>query len=115
MVVGNFNTLEAAQVMSDAAKNAFMKVLVSPKEGWEGYVMRVVELGAEGYSPKHQHPWPHINFVIEGEGTLFIDGVDNPLTPGAYAYVPANAMHQFSNKGQSALKFICIVPEEGHQ
>jgi len=115
MVVGNFNNLEATKVMSDAAKDAFMKVLISPKEGWEGYVMRVVELGDHGYSPKHQHPWPHINFVIEGEGSLQIGDEHHPLKAGVFAYVPADTLHQFSNTGEQTLKFICIVPEEGHQ
>jgi quercetin dioxygenase-like cupin family protein len=115
MIVGNFNTVEATKVMSDAAKEAFMKVLISPKEGWEGYVMRVIELGDHGYSPKHQHPWPHINFVIEGEGSLQIGEEHHPLKAGSFAYVPADTLHQFSNTGKQTLKFICIVPEEGHQ
>lgn len=115
MVVGNFNELESIQITSPEARNAAMKVLVSPKEGWEGYVMRVVELEVDGYSPKHQHDWPHINYIIEGEGTLLIDDTLNKITAGSYAYVPANTLHQFSNVGGTPFKFICIVPEEGHK
>lgn len=44
MIVGNFNELIAKPITSPEAKNAAMKVLVSPNEGWEGHVMRVVEL-----------------------------------------------------------------------
>lgn len=115
MVVGNFNTLVANPIMSPEAKNAAMKVLVSPNEGWAGYVMRVVELETEGYSPKHQHDWPHINYVIEGKGTIMIGDTLHPVEAGAYAYVPANTLHQFSNTGEQMFKFICIVPEEGHK
>ncbi|OJV66351.1 MAG: cupin [Clostridiales bacterium 38-18] len=115
MVVGNFNELLASEITSPEAKNAAMKVLVSPKEGWDGYVMRVIELENEGYSPKHQHNWPHINYVIEGNGTLLIGDTLHELKPGSYAYVPANTLHQFSNVGEGMLKFICIVPEEGHK
>lgn len=115
MIVGNFKELEAVQITSPEAKNAAMKVLVSPKEGWEGYVMRVVELEPDGYSPKHQHDWPHINYIIEGEGTLLIGDTLNSITAGSYAYVPANTLHQFSNIGRAPFKFICIVPEEGHK
>jgi len=115
MIVGNFKDLIATEVNSPAAKNASMKVLVSPKEGWEGYVMRVVELQPEGYSPKHAHEWPHINYIIEGSGTLLIEDTLHPLSPGGYAYVPGNTLHQFSNVGDVPLKFICIVPEEGHK
>lgn len=115
MVVGNFNKLNANPIMSPEAKNAAMKVLVSPAEGWEGYVMRVVELEPEGYSPKHQHNWPHINYVIEGKGTIQIGDTLHPVEAGAYAYVPSNTLHQFSNTGGQTFKFICIVPEEGHK
>ncbi|MBF4695201.1 cupin domain-containing protein [Fusibacter ferrireducens] len=115
MIVGNFNDLTASKIMSDAAKNAAMKVLVSPTEGWEDHVMRVVELEAEGFSPKHQHDWPHINYVIEGEGTLLIEDTLHPLKAGSYAFVPPNTLHQFSNTGSTPLKFICIVPVRGHQ
>lgn len=115
MVVGHLNQLEATQIMSSEAKNAAMKVLVSPKEGWEGHVMRVIELEPEGYSPKHQHDWPHINYIIEGEGTLLIDDQIIEIKAGSYAYVPANTRHQFSNVGNTPFKFICIVPEEGHK
>lgn len=115
MVVGNFNALKAKEITSPLARNAAMKVLVSPEEGWEGYVMRVVELEVDGYSPKHEHDWPHINFVIEGNGTLLIGETLHTLSPGSYAFVPNNTIHQFSNAGDTTLKFICIVPEEGHQ
>ncbi|MBN2540415.1 MAG: cupin domain-containing protein [Bacilli bacterium] len=113
-MVGNTKDLISHTVTSDLAKTAAMKVLVSPKEGWEGYVMRVVEVGAFGYTPKHSHPWPHINYVIEGTGELEIDGVTHSVEAGAYAYVPGNSLHQFRNAGEADFRFICIVPEEGH-
>ncbi|MDH8678958.1 cupin domain-containing protein [Fusibacter bizertensis] len=115
MIVGNFMDLTANTITSPEAKNASMKVLVSPKEGWEGYVMRVVELDPEGYSPKHQHNWPHINYVIEGNGTVLIDETLHELKAGSYAFVPPNTLHQYSNTGTTLFKFICIVPEEGHK
>lgn len=114
MIVGNVKDLEMKKIDSDQVKEAGIQVLVSPKEGWDSHVMRVLELGIEGYSPKHQHPWPHINYVIEGSGVLMIDGKDYPITPGSYAYVPKDTLHQFRNVGETPFKFICIVPSEGH-
>ena len=114
MIVGNVKNLENKKIDSPKVNNASIKVLVSPKEGWEGHVMRVLELGKDGFSPKHEHPWPHINYMIEGEGELMIDGKINKVSAGSYAYVPANTLHQFRNIGETPFKFICIVPEEGH-
>jgi len=114
-MVGNMNQMIGNAILSPEAKNAAMKVLVSPTEGWDSHVMRVIEIEMGGHTPKHQHPWPHINYVLEGEGTLLLNGEIHQVTSGAYAYIPAGALHQFKNVGSQIFKFICIVPKEGHK
>jgi len=114
MIVGNLNDIKGKEVDSDLAKFTIMKVLVSKEEGWEDYVMREVEVLEGGHTPKHSHPWQHINYVISGEGEIMIDGKINKVQSGAYAYIPPMALHQFRNVGKTVFKFICIVPKEGH-
>ena len=114
MIVDNISNLPVLDVNSNEALYTSMKVLVSPKEGWDGYVMRVVEVGEGGHTPKHSHPWQHINYMIEGEGELMIDGKINKVSSGSFAFVPPGALHQFRNAGKGIFKFICIVPEVGH-
>ena len=114
-MIGNIDNLIKKEITNPEAKNAFMKVLVAPTDGWNDYVMRVIEVGKDGYTPKHRHHWPHINYVIEGDGELFIDGQCSKVVSGSYAFVPTDALHQFRNIGNSVFKFICIVPKEGHQ
>ena len=113
-MIGNIKDLEKIVVTHPSASNAAMKVLVGPNEGWEGYVMRVVEVEEGGYTPKHSHPWPHINYFIEGNGELMIDGKLTEVSAGSFAFVPQNKIHQFRNTDNKTFKFICIVPEEGH-
>ncbi|QLY40871.1 cupin domain-containing protein [Hujiaoplasma nucleasis] len=115
MIVNHIDNLESNKITHPDAKNAFMKVLVSEKEGWNDYVMRVVEVEENGFTPKHNHPWPHINYVIEGQGHIMIEGKLHPVKQGSYAYVPSDAIHQFRNTGKTMFKFICIVPKEGHR
>lgn len=115
MIVSDEKKINSQKVEHPEAKNALMKVLISPHEGWEGHVMRIFELEEGGYTPKHTHDWPHINYILEGSGTLFLDGKENEIEAGSYAYVPSNELHQFKNTGNGTLRFICIVPEEGHQ
>lgn len=113
MIVAHEKDLKGLEMQGDLVKNVVKKVLISPKEGWEGYVMRVFDIDAGGYTPKHSHLWPHINYVIKGKGILHLDGIDHEVEAGSYAYVPGNKIHQFSNRGEEQLSFICIVPEEG--
>lgn len=114
MIVANEKDVHAMVMESPEVKKAAMKALISPQEGWEGYVMRVIELGKGGYSPRHTHDWPHINYILEGSGSLHINGKDTPVEAGSYAYVPAGSLHQYKNEGRGMFRFICIVPEEGH-
>ena len=114
MIVANEKNVHAMVMESPEVKNAAMKALISPKEGWDGYVMRVIELDEGGHSPKHTHDWPHINYILEGKGSLNIEGRENPLEVGSYAYVPAGSLHQYKNEGSGMFRFICIVPQEGH-
>lgn len=113
-MVGNTKNVTSKEVKNPSAFNSSMKVLVSPKEGWEEYVMRIVEIKEDGYTPKHNHPWPHINYMLEGEGELMINEEVHRVSSGSYAYVPSDAIHQFKNTGKGTFKFICIVPEKGH-
>lgn len=115
MALGHMNGLFASIIDNPEVKGASMKVAIGPEEGWDDHVMRFFEIEAGGFTPKHTHDWPHINYIIEGEGTLFLEGKENPIKAGSYAYVPANELHQFQNTGDGVLKFICIVPIKGHK
>ena len=114
MIIANEKDVHAIIMESPEVKNAAMKALISPNEGWDGYVMRVVELAEGGYSPQHAHEWPHINYILEGHGCLHVEGKDTPVEAGSYAYVPAGSRHQYRNEGNGMFRFICIVPQEGH-
>jgi quercetin dioxygenase-like cupin family protein len=114
MIVANEKELVATIVDHPDARKARMKVPVGAAQGWSDHVLRIVELDAEGHSPRHTHGWPHINYVIEGEGIIHMNGEDHPVTAGGYAYIPANVEHQFRNTAEAPFRFICIVPKEGH-
>ena len=113
MIVAHIKDLPGIKLEGAQLQNVVKKVLISPENGWEGNVMRVFELGEGGYTPKHTHPWPHINYILKGKGSLHLDNQDYPLEAGSFAYVPAEKIHQFKNVGNEPFSFICIVPEEG--
>jgi quercetin dioxygenase-like cupin family protein len=77
--------------------------------------MRILEVGPQGCTPKHAHPWPHINYMVEGRGILYLEGEEQSVEAGSFAYIPAGKEHQFLNGGEGIFRFICIVPKEGHK
>lgn len=105
--------LKTIELNSETAKNVLKQVAISPKEGWEGWVMRIFTLKKGGATPFHTHDWPHINYIIKGSGSLFIDGEVKPVAPGDTAYIKGGEKHQFQNTGNDEFSFMCIVPEEG--
>ena len=112
-MVGRIAEVEGTPLSGEDMHNVVKRLLVGPADGWQGWAMRLFELGPDGHTPRHRHRWPHIDFVTEGRGTLHLDGVDHPIEAGSFAYVPAGSTHQFRNAGSGTLAFICIVPEEG--
>lgn len=114
-MIGHIKDLQAKILTSPEVKDASIKVLVSPQEGWQGHVLRVLDVEKGGHTPKHQHPWYHVNYIIKGDGELMIDGKVEKVSAGSYAYIPGNTIHQFRNVGEDTFSFICIVPEEGHK
>jgi quercetin dioxygenase-like cupin family protein len=114
MPFGHIDDVDLLKVSNPQAHETFMKVLVGPQQGWNDHVLRVFTIEANGFTPKHQHDWPQINLVLEGTGTLLVDGKLESIYPGHYAFIAANTLHQFIASSDSALKFVCIVPVRGH-
>lgn len=114
MIISHLDKVNPLKVEKADTQGVSMRVLMTRKEGWEGYIMREFELDEGGHTPRHSHPWPHINYIISGEGKLHLNGEDHRIQAGGFAYLPSNSEHQFSNMGKEKLRFICIVPEHGH-
>jgi quercetin dioxygenase-like cupin family protein len=112
-VVGRKDEVAATAMAGEGIAGVTKRVLVSPDEGWDGWVMRLFDVEAGGHTPRHAHDWPHINFVAAGRGELHVDGRDYPLEAGSYAFVPAGLVHQFRAAADGPLSFICIVPQTG--
>jgi len=113
MFVSHIDDIETFQIENDQVRGVEKQILISPLQGWADYVMRRFSLKKGGYAPKHSHPWPHITYVLEGEGTLFLEGKEYPLSPGSVSYIPSDAYHQIRANENHPLVFICIVPPEG--
>lgn len=113
MPVNHIKKIPVTEINAPGCKDASKQTLIGPVEGWKDHVMRLFTLKKDGHSPRHIHPWPHINYITQGKGALFLDDLEYDLEPGSVAYVPAGKEHQFMNRGDSDFSFICIVPVEG--
>lgn len=105
--------IESVEFKGEGVRGVKKQIAVGPQDGWRDGYMRIFTVEPGGHSPEHRHPWWHVNYVLEGEGTLTIDGKTKGIRKGSVAYVEGGTLHQFTNTGTGELKFICLVPPEG--
>ena len=113
MPVSHVNERETRPVAAPGVRNVLKQIVVGPGDGWQGWVMRRFTLRDRGYTPRHRHPWPHVMYVLSGQGVFFLEGKEYAMEPGSFAFVPPDAEHQFTSTAPDDLIFLCIVPEEG--
>jgi quercetin dioxygenase-like cupin family protein len=55
--------------------------------------LNLVDLAADALVPLHSHPHEQLGYVVEGEVTMTIGGVDYPLGPGDAYQIPGEIEH----------------------
>jgi len=111
-IIGH-DELKPEKMTMDGVAGTSMAKIIGPPQGWPDHTLRLVRMSPRGHTPHHQHDWEHVNYFIGGRGMLTIDGVTREVSPGDFAFVPANAKHQFQNPFSEDFEFICIVPNRG--
>ncbi|MBL7113813.1 MAG: cupin domain-containing protein [Bacteroidales bacterium] len=112
MKIISLDQVEKKEVHMEGAKGAWKQVPLSRDDGAPVYSYRVFTVEPGGFTPYHQHPYEHMNYIIEGEGALVNDaGEETPLKAGDFALVNPDEKHQYRNKGDKPFKMICGVPK----
>ncbi len=113
MLVSHVRDVKKIPMPIEGAKDVMKQLLVGNAEGWTDHAMRLFTVGKSGHTPKHSHPWPHINYIVSGCGELEVNGKVHAVEAGSIGFVPENAEHQFRNVADQDFVFICIVPNRG--
>lgn len=80
---------------------------LTPTDGLTAGVA-IVEPG--GWLGLHRHDPAEIYYVLEGSGTVTIDGRDHPIAAGSAVFIPGNADHGARNTGSTVLRFLYAFP-----
>ncbi len=114
MKIIGLNEVERTKVNMEGARDAFKQVPISKGDGTPCFSLRVFTIEPGGYTPHHKHPFEHLNYVIEGEGTLVSEaGTERPLKKGDFALVLPDEVHQYRNRSSDKpFMMICGVPKE---
>lgn len=114
MKVTNLDKIEKVKVSMEGVQGAFKQVPISKDDGAPVFSFRVFTLEANGHTPYHQHPFEHVNYVIEGNGVIVKEnGEEVEIKKGDFALIDPDEKHQYRNtSAQEPFVIICAVPRE---
>ena len=113
MYISNLERTKKIKPDMEGAEGIFKQVPLSREDGAPVFSFRVFTIEPGGHTPYHNHPYEHMNYVIEGLGALVNEkGEETPLRAGDFALVNPDEKHQYRNKGDQPFKMICRMPKE---
>jgi len=93
------------------SRKTYIQWLVDRRDGAPNFEMRKFTIEPGGEIPPHMHPdIEHEQYVIRGEYTVTVDGVEYRVGPGSVIYIPPNTVHSYRNDGVEPAEFLCIIP-----
>ncbi len=101
----NVHELIAAQRVTGEAWQEFLRV---PALSVGLYVLE-----AGGVDAQTPHTEAEVYVVLEGRGSLSVDGVDQAATPGDVLFVAAHADHRFHTITDTLRLLVVFAPAEG--
>jgi quercetin dioxygenase-like cupin family protein len=110
MIIGKEDMVTDTDVQEKDIEGVRMRVLISDKDGAPNYAMRVFDIQPGGHTAYHTHSWEHEVYVLEGRGAVRQGEKEYPIEKGSFVFLPPEEEHNFSNKGDGVLRFICVVP-----
>ncbi|MCD6196772.1 MAG: cupin domain-containing protein [Staphylothermus sp.] len=108
--LGHYTLVKKEKVPEDMAEKTWIRWLIRKEDGAPNFAMRVFEVESGGHIKAHSHPWEHEIFVLEGVGDIRIGDRVYRVTSGFFIYIPPNVEHEYWNKGDKPLVFICLIP-----
>jgi mannose-6-phosphate isomerase-like protein (cupin superfamily) len=64
---------------------------------------------------EHRHRQAEIYLVLEGTGSITIDGEIRPVSAGSAVFIPGNALHSCENTGSSDLRFSYVFAADSFE
>ena len=114
MKIISLENVEKKKVNMQGAEKAWKQMPLSSADDAPVYSYRVFTIEPGGFTPYHNHPYEHMNYIIEGEGALVdMNGNEKPLKGGDFALVHPDEKHQYRNKSaDKPFVMICGVPKQ---
>lgn len=112
----HLSSLEKAKKIKldmEGAKGVYKQIPISKEDGTPTFSFRVFTIEPLGHTPFHQHPFEHLNYIIDGHGVVVSEDGENEVKKGDFALILPNERHQYRNTSANEFMImICAVPKE---
>jgi quercetin dioxygenase-like cupin family protein len=75
----------------------------------------VARLTAHGRLRAHRHEQAEIYIILEGAGTVTIDGAATDVTAGATVFIPGSAVHAIEATAETELRFAYVLDADAFE
>ncbi len=110
MLVRDPREVDARLMDMPGAHRVRMRLMVGREHGAPTFAMRLFEVEPGGHTPRHAHNYEHEVMILDGVAGVFDGDAEREVSAGQAVYIPANQTHQFTNRGEGTLRFLCVVP-----
>ena len=108
MIVKNANDVDCVTLR----QGMYQQILIGENDYAPNFIMRLFTIEKDTEVICHIHPWEHEIFVLEGTGAVITpEGRELNVSRGSVLFILKGEKHAMVNKGESALKFLCLVPK----
>jgi quercetin dioxygenase-like cupin family protein len=90
-------------------------VLLTGKDTGGRFCLIDMHIPPGGGPPPHRHDFEESFIILEGEIEATFRGIKSVAGAGETLHVPANAPHQFQNKGDLPVRLLCICSPAGQE
>lgn len=102
------NQISEQTPFTTADGSTIRSILDSSNAPVENQSLAEASLPAGGSTQRHYHRVSEeIYFILEGQGTMELDGEFRKVSPGDAVLIPPNAWHQITTEGEESLLFLC--------
>lgn len=114
MKIISLANVEKKKVDMPGSDGISKQIPLSDNDGVPVHAWRVFTIAPGGNTPYHNHPYEHMNYIIEGEGFLVNENGDRQhVKQGDFALVMPDEKHQYRNaSNENKMVMICAVPKE---
>ena len=88
------------------------RVLIGPAEGAPHYILRYFRVEPGQHTNLERHAHDHGVMILHGKARVQLNTEFQEVGPMDVVYIASDDLHQFTNVGDEAMGFLCVIQRQ---